>query len=79
MVRKDQQDRQHIFRSLLEAVNFIQSESVTLLGAYTKTNEHGQMRIVLNKYELPGPMRLQAFISREWDIDTGWIKWQYEI
>jgi len=67
-----------MFRSLVEAIDYIKSESLILLGSYKKTNKLGQMRITLNRYELPGPMRLQAFISGDWDVDTGWMTWEFE-
>lgn len=75
LVKHDGLDTPHIFRSLAEATNHIAVETVLLLKLYNDPQNNYSMRLSLNKFDLPGPMRLNAFLSSAWDIDTGWIKW----
>jgi hypothetical protein len=75
IVKVDDLGSPKLFRSITEAVNFISLRSHKLLDSYSTVETPFYMRISLNKYELPAPMRLKAFISDAWDIDTGWIKW----
>lgn len=75
IVKRESSDTPHIFRSIPEASNFITAQALNLLESYS-TNAHPySMRISLNKFDLPTPMRLKAFIADAWDIDTGWIVW----
>lgn len=76
IVKKDNLDRSHIFRSIEQAVDFISTESLSLLRSYSETDKHHQMIVLINKYELPGPMRLKAFVSSDWNLNTGWVAWE---
>lgn len=78
MVKQDSLSRPRIFRTIPEATHYISTQAVALLETYTIYNTDQKMRLSLNKFELPGPMRLQAFIFDEWDLDTGWIAWKLE-
>jgi len=75
IVKVDGQDTPNIFRSVGEAVNFISSQARMKLEFYSSRSPEYAMRIALNKFELPAPLRLKAFLSTSWDIDTGWIRW----
>lgn len=75
IVKRDSSDTPHIFRSIPEASNFITTQALNLLESYSTDAEPYSMRISLNKFDLPTPMRLKAFIAEAWDIDTGWIIW----
>lgn len=75
LVRKDAQTVPATFRSIGEAMNFIAAQTRALLETYSSTNEPYSLRVSLNKYRLPAPMRLKAFIAGEWELDTGWIVW----
>ena len=75
IVKLDTNESPNMFRSVDEAVLFITQRSQTLLESYSSAETPYSMRLTLNKYELPAPMRLKAFIADEWDIDTGWINW----
>lgn len=78
IVKRDDLTRPYIFNSISEATHYISGQAINLLEFYSTTNPHRQMRLSLNKYELPGPMRLQAFLFDEWDLDTGWLAWAFE-
>jgi len=77
IVHRDNLQRPHIFRSIDEATNFIVSQSMKLLKSYNETEKPFAMKLSLNKFALPGPMRLNAFISSAWTLNTGWIEWHF--
>lgn len=68
-----------IFHSANEATSFITEQSIKLFRQYTTEFSHPHMRLKLNKFKLLGPMRLNAFIAKQWNIDTGWISWSPDI
>lgn len=68
----------HLFRSLLEATNYIAAQGKLLLESNSTEQKPLSMRLFLNKFELPAPMRLNAFLSSAWAIDTGWVLWTYD-
>jgi len=67
------------FYSAREAIEFINEQSIKFLNQYASKQNAAKMRLSLNKFKLLGPMRLNAFIAKQWDIDTGWISWSHEI
>jgi len=67
------------FDSAGEATDFISEQSIKFLNQYANKQSDAKMRLSLNKFKLLGPMRLNAFIAKQWDIDTGWISWSPEI
>ncbi len=67
------------FSSANEATAFISEQSFKFLQRYTSNKNDSTMRLSLNKFKLLGPMRLNAFLAKQWDIDTGWISWSPEI
>jgi hypothetical protein len=78
IVRQDQQQKKHSFRSLDASINYISGEAQRLFNGYIEKNSEYEIRLSLNKYELPGPIRLSAFLASDWDLDTGWVKWNSE-
>lgn len=78
IVRQDNLQTPYLFRSLAHAVDFMTEQAVELFDRYSDPENQHHMRISLSKFDLPGPMRLNAFISNEWDLDSGWIKWVSE-
>lgn len=76
MVQRISQQKPSLFRSLGGAMDFITAQSLSLLDRYSDSQHSYSLRVSLSKYELPGPMRLNAFISSDWNLDTGWISWQ---
>ena len=78
LVRVDESDFPENFHSIGEATNFIMEQSETLFAQYSSNKKNTQMRLSLNKFELPGPIRFSAFTAPHWDIDTGWISWAPE-
>ena len=67
------------FGSASEATDFISEQSIKLLNQYASQQSDAKMRLSLNKFKLLGPMRLNAFIAKQWSIDTGWGSWSSEI
>jgi len=67
------------FKSASEATAFITEKSIDFFRQYANKHNDAQMRLSLNKYKLLGPIRLNAFISEPWNIDTGWISWSPDI
>lgn len=75
VVKQDDMTQPHIFRSTTEASQFINTQAHKLLESYSSVEQPYSMRVSLNRFVLPAPMRLRAFLSSAWDIDSGWIKW----
>ena len=67
------------FGTASEATNFISEQSIKLLNQYASQKSDARMRLSLNKFKLLGPMRLNAFIAKQWSIDTGWVSWSSEV
>lgn len=69
-----------MFRSKRETMSFIANKTMRLFEQYHDINAHNneihQMRLRLSITDLPGPLRLSAFINNEWDLDSGWNTWQ---
>lgn len=69
-----------IFSSKYESMSYIAKRSMDLFLEYHVQDEHSDdphaMRLRLSKTELPGPLRLSAFITKEWDLDSGWTSWK---
>jgi len=73
----DETDRApKIFRSTTDSMSYIASEALKLFARYQSGESPYQMRLQLSKYDLPAPMRLNAFVANDWDLNTGWKKWQ---
>ena len=75
IVKRSDLDALNMFRSLDEATRYIAAQSVLLLEFYHDSDTLNSMRLTLNKFDLPAPMRLNAFLSRAWNVDTGWVIW----
>ncbi|NND82605.1 MAG: DUF4390 domain-containing protein [Gammaproteobacteria bacterium] len=73
VVRRDDIEAPRIFRSINDAMKFIAGQALQLLEFYNADSPSINLRLVLDQYSLPGPMRLNAFISDAWDIDSGWV------
>jgi len=75
LVRLNKAQKPKIFASIAQTMAYISRTSVELFNTHTAQQSKYKMRLSLSKYELPGPMRLNAFISSNWNLDTGWIAW----
>jgi hypothetical protein len=71
-----------IFRSTSDAMAFISEAVLARFAKYHSQRFHSdadhQMRLRLSKTKLPGPMRLTAFITNDWNLDSGWTSWQLD-
>jgi hypothetical protein len=73
-----------IFSSTRETMTFISQAALGYFSKYISKRQKQQpgshaehkMRLRLSKTKLPGPMRLNAFIASDWDLDSGWTSWQ---
>ncbi|RBP48830.1 DUF4390 domain-containing protein [Arenicella xantha] len=66
----------NIFSSLTSTMDYVASSAMGLFNHYHSPETPYRMRLRLSKVDLPGPMRLSAFITEDWDINSGWKKWQ---
>lgn len=78
IVKQNQEQRQHSFRSLDASMNHLAAEAQRLFSNYLESDSRYEIRLSLSKFELPGPIRLSAFLANDWDLDTGWVKWESE-
>jgi len=70
----------NIFSSMHEAMAHIGETALARFSNYhAQQQPHPssmhKMRLRLSKTKLPGPMRLTAFIAKDWDLDSGWKSW----
>ncbi len=70
----------NIFSSMHEAMAYIGETALARFSNYhAQQQPHPstmhKMRLRLSKTKLPGPMRLTAFIAKDWDLDSGWKSW----
>lgn len=85
MVRQNGQSRPLLFATFSGLRDYVRTESLRLFEHYaishanvvTSENSKPYLRLALNKVELPGPVRIAAFASGQWDFDTGWISWEF--
>ena len=73
VVRRDSLETQRIFRSIPEATTYISTQAALLFEFYHGQEKSISVRVSLNKYALPGPMRLGAYLTQAWDLDSGWV------
>lgn len=74
VVRRDELETPRMFKSISEATSYISAQSLRLLEFYADQQQAPHLRLTLNKYALPGPMRLNAFIASSWNVDSGWVQ-----
>lgn len=78
IVNHNDGQHRHSFRSLDASMNYLAGEAQRLYKNYLEQNADYEIRLSLSKFELPGPIRLSAFLASDWDLDTGWVKWESE-
>lgn len=78
LVHIDDKATPHIFRSSSQGVAFIGKSAQNLFYEYANKKPKTELRISLSKYELPAPIRLSAYTSKQWNFDSGWAAWQSE-
>lgn len=77
LVRLNNALKPKIFVTIGQTMKYISRTSEQLFGNYAARQSEYKMRLRLSKYELPGPIRLSAFMSSDWNLNTGWITWAY--
>jgi len=86
LLHQDSQLTPRIFSSTRETMAFIGETAIKQFADYHekwsldepsnhKARPH-RMRLRLSKTKLPGPMRLTAFITSAWNLNSGWKSWQ---
>ncbi len=86
MVLHNNEPRPELFATLVGLNDYLSAESLRLFAKYIKEHQATvtsdasvpHLRLVLDKFKLPGPVRLSAFVSNQWEFDTGWITWDLE-
>ncbi len=76
LVHIDDKATPYIFRSSSQGVAFIGKSAQNLFYEYVRQDPETQLRISLSKYELPAPIRLSAYTSKQWNFDSGWAAWK---
>ncbi len=86
LLHQDGQVAPRIFSSTRETMAFIGETAIGQFADYhdkwssddtdKQTQKSHKMRLRLSKTKLPGPMRLTAFITSAWDLNSGWRSWQ---
>ena len=70
------------FASLAEALQFIgQVDQLPVVDAALLDDDRRydvRIRAVLDKDELPGPLRLLAFWRNDWSIESDWLQWRLD-
>ena len=78
--------RPTMFASINALVNFLNAEAQLAYERYCSSNADQmeqemascEFRLRLNKNRLPGPLRLMAYLSGDWYLDSGWRSWALE-
>jgi len=74
----DRENEQSFVRLSQTLSNIEQSQlplpDLTLVISQAKKSQY-RLRVSLLKSELPPPLRLLAYVSDAWTLDTGWITW----
>lgn len=65
-----------IFSSTEDTMEYVASQALGFFDFYNASETRYHMRLRLSIMDLPGPMRLSAYMTKAWDINTGWEKWQ---
>ena len=77
LVKQDDSVKPKLFRSASEASNYVQHQCNNLLRHYAEVRQVSKMRITLDQFVLPAPLRLAAFINSDWQLKTDWIEWPF--
>ncbi|GHA20071.1 hypothetical protein GCM10008090_32400 [Arenicella chitinivorans] len=65
-----------IFSSTDDTMEYVASQALSFFDFYNSSETRYHMRLRLSIMDLPGPMRLSAYMTKAWDINTGWETWQ---
>jgi len=80
LVQESNKVEPNIFSSTRESMAFISETALSHFSKYRSQPSHStsdhKMRLRLSKTKLPGPIRLTAFITSDWDLNSGWTSWQ---
>lgn len=76
LVHRDDKPTPSIFRSSSQGVLYMTKSIQALFRDYVQENPDIQLKVSLSKYDLPAPMRLSAFTSKQWSFNSGWGAWQ---
>lgn len=81
-VRDLDSERAWNFVELREALDFIgQVENLEFVDEAELDDDHRynvRVRAVLDKRDLPGPLRLMAFWRKDWSIASDWLTWRLD-
>lgn len=66
-----------LFASVDEAMDYIANISMIQLESFRHKHHSTAIRVHLDKFDLPSPMRLASFLRQGWHNDTGWVVWLF--
>lgn len=75
LVHMDNNIKPVIFRSSAQGMAYIAKSAQQQFRDYAQQNDNAQLRVSLDKKRLPAPIRLTAFLSSQWQFDSGWSQW----
>ena len=80
VVYQQDRDETRTFPSQIEALRHISIPPIVLIPmADLEGAENLAVRTFVDTYKLPSPLRLQAFFSRRWSLDTDWTLWPIQL
>jgi hypothetical protein len=77
LVKSGENITPRLFASVEDAMNYIASTAMIQLESFRHKHAQTAIRVHLNKFDLPSPMRLDAFLTNGWKNDTGWTVWEF--
>ncbi|KZS22562.1 DUF4390 domain-containing protein [Wohlfahrtiimonas chitiniclastica] len=80
VVHAEQSKKYENFPTLTLALAYIaEPKNFRIKIAHRKADKiyRGGVRLKLNIDELPTPLRIPAYLSSDWNLDTGWKYWEF--
>lgn len=82
LVRHSVSNNMRSFANVRQALDYLEKQIVLQANQFnaehlktSPANHSTSFRLFLDIYDLPSPMRLNAFWSKQWRLSTGWITW----
>ncbi|GAA5099334.1 hypothetical protein GCM10023338_12700 [Wohlfahrtiimonas larvae] len=80
VVESHKKRRYENFPTLSLALAYIaepKNMSIKIIDREPNRAYRGGVRLKLDINELPTPLRIPAYLSKEWNLDTGWKYWEF--
>ncbi len=80
VIYQQDRDETRTFPSLTKALEHISIPPILLVPTTDVLNADDlAVRTYVDTYKLPSPLRLQAFFSQRWSLDSGWTLWPIQL